>query len=79
MMYGDGKSDRSIVPAKPANKDGGGGQRGSGGPYTGTKVETPETAKGTPTVASDAVAPTAERVEGRGLTKGSEEGTSEAD
>ena len=45
-------------------------KRGYGGPYTGTKVETPETAKGTPTVASDAVTPTAERVEGRGLTKG---------
>ena len=70
MMYGDGKSDRPIVPTKSANKDGGGGQRGYGGPYTGTKVETPETAKGPPTDASDAVTPTAERVEGRGLTKG---------
>lgn len=70
MMHGDGKSDRPIVPTKPANKDGGCGQRGYGGPYTGTKVETPETAKGTPTVRLDGSSPTAERVEGRGLTKG---------
>lgn len=70
MMNGEGKSDRPIVPGKPPNKDGRGGQRGYGGPYTGTKVETPETAKGTPTATRARRSPTAEGVEGRGLAKG---------
>ena len=70
MMNGDGKSDRPVVPGKPPNKDGRRGQRGYGGPYTGTKAETPDTAKGTPTVAPARGGPTAEGVEERGLAKG---------
>ena len=41
-----------------------------GTPYTGTKVETPDTAKGEPTDAALEARPTAEEVEGRRLTKG---------
>jgi len=70
MMNGDGKSDRPVVPEKPPNKDGLRGRRGYGGPSTGTKVETPDTAKGTPTVALPRGGPTAEGVEERGLAKG---------
>jgi len=70
MMNGDGKSDRPVVPVKPPNKGGHRRQRDYGGPYTGTKVETPDTAKGTPTVAPTGAGPTAEGVEGRGLAKG---------
>jgi RNA-directed DNA polymerase len=70
MMNGDGKSDRPVVPEKPPNKGGRQGQRGYGGPYTGTQAETPDTAKGTPTVAPVGGNPTAEEVEGRGLTEG---------
>lgn len=70
MMNGDGKSDRPVVPGKPPNKDGPRGQRGYGGPYTGTKAETPDTAKGAPTVTPTPGGPTAEGVEERGLAKG---------
>ena len=70
MMDGHGKSDRPVVPAKPPNKDGRRGQRGYGGPYTGTKAETPDTAKGTPTVTPARGNPTTEEVEERGLAKG---------
>ena len=70
MMNGGGKSDRPVVPGKPPNKDGLRGQRGYGGPYTGTKAETPDTAKGMPTATSARSGPTAEGVEGRGLAKG---------
>jgi len=38
--------------------------------YTGTKVETPDTAKSEPTAERSASAPTAEGVEGRGLAEG---------
>ena len=70
-MNGAGKSDRPIVPGKPANKDGGcRRRRGYGEPYTGTQAETPDTAKGAPTATPAGSAPTAERVEGRGLAKG---------
>ena len=70
MMNGEGKSDRSVVPGKPPNKGGHRGQRGYGGPYTGTKAETPDTAKGAPTASSAPGGPTAEGVEERGLAKG---------
>ena len=70
MMNGDGKSDRPVVPGKPPNKGGRRGQRGYGGPYTGTKAETPDTAKGAPTAPSARSGPTTEGVEGRGLAKG---------
>ena len=70
MMNGDGKSDRPVVPGKPPNKGGRRGQRGYGGPSTGTKAETPDTAKGAPTVASARGGPIAEGVEERGLAKG---------
>ena len=70
MMNGDGKSDRPVVPVKPPNKDGQRGRRGYGDPYTGTKAETPDTAKGKPTVSPTRAGPTAEGVEERGLAKG---------
>jgi RNA-directed DNA polymerase len=43
---------------------------GYGEPYTGTQVETPETAKGEPKVGIQGDAEAAEVVEGRGLAKG---------
>ena len=70
MMDGHGKSDRPVVTAKPPNKDGRRRRRSYGTPYTGTKAETPDTAKGAPTVAHADAGPTAEEVEGRGLTEG---------
>jgi RNA-directed DNA polymerase len=69
-MNGHGKSDRRVVPAKPPNK---GGQQSAlryGNPYTGTKTETSDTAKGSPTAHRDDAAATAEGVEGRRLAKG---------
>jgi RNA-directed DNA polymerase len=70
MMDGPGKSDRVVVPAKPPNKDGRRGQRGHGGPYLGTKVETPDTDKGRPAATPARGYPTAEEVEERSLAKG---------
>jgi hypothetical protein len=43
---------------------------GYGEPYTGTRVETPDTAKGEPKVDIQGCAEAAEVVEGRGLAKG---------
>jgi hypothetical protein len=43
---------------------------GDGEPYTGTQVETPETAKGEPKVCIRGYAEAAEVVEGRGPAKG---------
>lgn len=68
-----GKSDRSDVPTKPPNKEGRGGERRHGNPYTGTKVETPDTAKGEPTGERASTEPTAEAVEGRDLANGNPE------
>jgi len=65
-----GKSDSLVVPAKSPNKGGRRGERVHGDPYTGTKVETPDTAKGAPTDQRAAPHPTAEVVEERGLAKG---------
>ena len=63
------KSDRPVVPSKRPNKDAASGQRGHGEPYTGTKVETPDTAKGEPKGQRIGRPSTAEGVEGRGLAK----------
>jgi len=68
-MNGRGKSDRPIRPEKPPNNDGQRRQQGHGTPYTGTKAETPDTAKGTPTARHGDDGPPAEEVEERGLAK----------
>ena len=70
MMNEHGKSDRPTVPAKPPNKGGPQKLRDYGNPYTGTKAEMPDTAKGEPTVTAAEADPTAEGVEGKGLAKG---------
>ncbi len=69
-MNGHGKSDRRVVPAKLPNKVGRRKGRSYGYPYTGTKVETPDTAKGDPTAANPESGIAAEGVEERRLTKG---------
>jgi RNA-directed DNA polymerase len=69
-MNGRWKSDVSVVPEKPSNKEGTGPMEVYGEPYTGTKVETPDTAKGGPTGGPKGTLPTAERVEERGTTQG---------
>ena len=70
-MNGAGKSDRPVVPEKPANKDGSClRRRGYGEPHTGTQAETPDTAKGEPTVTPAGSNRAAQRVEERGLAKG---------
>jgi RNA-directed DNA polymerase len=69
-MNGHGKSDNRVVPAKPPNK---GGFRRSGrygGPQTGTKAETLDTAKGTPKPTCEGGVSAAEEVEGRRLAEG---------
>ncbi len=70
MMNDRGKSDRPIVPIKRPNKEGKPRCRSQGAPYTGTKAETPDTAKGEPKAKAAEADPTAEAVEGRGLAKG---------
>lgn len=70
MTNDRGKSDRPIVPAKSPNKVGPRKQRDYGDPYTGTKAETLDTAKGEPTAPTVEADPTAEAMKGRGLTKG---------
>jgi RNA-directed DNA polymerase len=70
MMNGHGKSDRPTVPMKSSNKGGPQKRRGYGESYTGTKVETPDTAKGEPTAPPAEADPTAEGMEGKGLVKG---------
>jgi group II intron reverse transcriptase/maturase len=70
MMNGRGKSDSPVVPKKSPNKDGPSKRRGYGKPYTGTKAETPDTAKGTPTASTTTANQTAEEMEERGLAKG---------
>jgi hypothetical protein len=64
------RSDRPIVPTKRPNKNGTNAARTHGRPYTGAKVERPETAKGRPTGTKSATGPKAEAVEERGLAKG---------
>lgn len=70
MMNRRGKSDSAIVPEKPPNKGGKRRTPSDGDPYTGTKLETAETAKGEPNAGRAKVEPTAEEVEGRELAKG---------
>jgi hypothetical protein len=65
-----GKSDRFTVPAKPSNKGSGAPTPNYGDPYTGTKAETPDTAKGPPTVRRTSKSLPAEGVEGKSLPKG---------
>lgn len=69
-MHGREKSDRSVVPMKPPNKAEERKQPNQGRPYTGTKAETPETAKGRPKGKPAGETHAAEVVEGRGLTLG---------
>ena len=52
-MNGQWKSDKPIVPGKSPNKVGQQRRLSHGIPYTGTKVETPETAKGKRTVGTE--------------------------
>jgi group II intron reverse transcriptase/maturase len=52
------------------NKGGPQKERGYGDPYTGTKAETPDTAKGRPTAPSVEADPTAEGTEGKGMAEG---------
>ena len=59
-----------MIPTKLPNKPGGRVARPQGRPYTGTKVETPETDKGRPTGTKSAQRPGAEAVEGRGPAEG---------
>jgi hypothetical protein len=70
-MHEGGESDSSILPEKRLNKVEAWTMRDEyGGPYTGTQVETPETAKGEPKVLCQGQVEAAEVVEGRGLAKG---------
>jgi len=65
-----GKSDSSMVPTKRWNKDAEAAKPSHGASYTGTKGETPETAKGEPKAKQGGQPATADGVEGRGLAKG---------
>lgn len=68
-MDEQGKSDRSVVPKKLPNKPHSArSNRDQGEPYTGTKAETLDTAKGKPKAAGHAEEG-AEVVEGRDLAK----------
>jgi RNA-directed DNA polymerase len=65
------KSDGPVVPGKPPNKPRHRRRaQGHGEPYTGTKVETLDTAKGEPTAGQPEGDAGAEGVEGRGPAKG---------
>jgi len=74
MMHEPGRSDGPVVPSKPSNKGSIGHGPPQGDPYTGTKAETPDTAKGEPTGQARSRKPSAERVEGRGPVKGNPQG-----
>jgi group II intron reverse transcriptase/maturase len=69
-MNGHGKSDSPAVPAKSPNKGGDERSASHGEPQTGTKGETPETAKGEPKASDAEREPSAEGMEGKGLAKG---------
>lgn len=76
MMHEHGKSDGPVVPSKPSNNGSVGCGPPQGGPYTGTKAETPDTAKGEPTGQARSRTSPAERAEERGPVKGNpQEGT----
>lgn len=70
MTHERGKSDDSVVPKKSSNNEGAGTNRSHGNPYTGTKAETPDTAKGEPTGTNSARTPPAERMEERESAEG---------
>ena len=71
VMYDGGESDSPIVPLKQLNNMEAWTRIGGyGDPYTGTQVETPETAKGERKVLGLEHDEMAEVVEGRGLAKG---------
>jgi group II intron reverse transcriptase/maturase len=69
-MNGHGKSDSSVVPAKPPNRGGLKPSVSDGEPQTGTKGETPDTAKGEPKASDEGGVLSAEGMEGRGLAEG---------
>jgi group II intron reverse transcriptase/maturase len=69
-MNDHGKSHSPIVPTKSPNKEGFATLGSQGKPQTGTKGETPDTAKGEPKATSEERKPTAEGAEGKWLTKG---------
>lgn len=69
-MNGGGKSDSRIVPTKFPNTKKGTEEPPQGRPYTGTKVETPETAKGGPKGRQPRRMESEEGMEGRRLAKG---------
>jgi len=69
-MNGHGKSDSPVVPAKSPNKGGLELSASYGEPQTGTKGETPDTAKGEPTGSDEGRGLSAEGMEGRGLAEG---------
>lgn len=69
-MHALGKSDRPVLPTKFPNKKAQREPEGHGEPYTGTKAETPDTAKGAPTAPKASARADAEEMEGRGLAKG---------
>jgi len=70
MMHGREKSDGRVVPAKPVNAALLRRPESQGEPYTGTKGETPDTAKGGPTAERTRGGGKAEPVEGRRPAKG---------
>jgi RNA-directed DNA polymerase len=70
MMYERGKSDAPIVPGKSPNNGRPAESPLQGDPYTGTKAETPDTDKGTPTGRTTRSGCPAEGMEGRGAAKG---------
>jgi RNA-directed DNA polymerase len=70
MMNGRGKSDSCILPAKPVNAASHRRTWSHGEPYSGTKGETLETAKGEPKASRAGGVGDGELVEGRQLAKG---------
>jgi hypothetical protein len=70
MMNGRGKSDSRIVLTKSPNTTRRRRSNGDGDPYSGTKVETPDTDKGAPKAVRSAATEDVEEVEGRQLAKG---------
>jgi RNA-directed DNA polymerase len=69
-MNGHGKSDSPVVPAKSPNKGELELSVSYGEPQTGTKGETPDTAKGEPKARGEGRGLSAEGMEGRGLAEG---------
>ncbi len=70
MTNGRGKSDSRIVPAKSPNTTRRPRAKSHGDPYTGTKAETPETAKGSPKAIRPWETEGVEEVEESRLAKG---------